>query len=338
MGIKSSLYLQKSFRTLFLCAVLALFFAGCAQIKTRNQISKKDESTPGARQEQPFDERESEVSETEIEKDGGDFQEMPAPKPQKKSSPRLGIILSGGGARTFAHAGVLKILESEKIPVHAIVGLEWASLMAGIYAQDGSVHNLEWKLYKLRDKDLPGQSLLSKAFSKDNVSTMNEYLNTVFQSTRIEKAKLPFSCPSISTDSGSVVWLARGSFKSTIESCLPYPPLFASKGNRFGEPMGLEQAAQWLRREGAEVVVFIDVLSEGDLWKASNLPEDESSRLLWWEVRRQYRSGAKGIDEIIRVPLSRYGIGEFTKRKAIAEAGQGSGRELSRKLLQNHNF
>jgi NTE family protein len=248
------------------------------------------------------------------------------------------LILGAGGARAFAHAGVLKALEMEHIPVHAVVGLEWGSLMAGIFAQEGRVHNLDWKLYKLRDEDLPGQSFLSKAFSKDGISIMSPYLKTVFEDSKIDKAKVDFACPTISTRNGSIGWMEKGSFRSAVEACLPYTPLFAAKDGRFAAPFDLAQAAQWLRRHGAEVVVFVDVLSEGNLWSNGQMPSDESARLLWWEVQHLYRIGAPGVDEVIKVPLASYNLGGFSKRKAISEVGLTAGKDLARRLMRKYNF
>jgi hypothetical protein len=132
--------------------------------------------------------------------------------------------------------------------------------------------------------------------------------------------------------------MEKGPFRAAVESCLPYAPLFAAKEGRFAAPFDLSQAAQWLRRQGADVVVFVDVIAEGDVWNKSSLPNDESARLLWWEVQRHYRQGAKGIDEIIKVPLASYNLNGFSKRKNISEVGLASGRELTRKLMQKHNF
>jgi len=39
-----------------------------------------------------------------------------------EGEPRVGLVLSGGGARGAAHVGVLKVLEEARVPVHAIAG------------------------------------------------------------------------------------------------------------------------------------------------------------------------------------------------------------------------
>lgn len=48
--------------------------------------------------------------------------------------PRLGLVLGGGGARGFAHLGVLKQLEAWRVPVACIAGTSAGSLIGGFYA------------------------------------------------------------------------------------------------------------------------------------------------------------------------------------------------------------
>ena len=48
--------------------------------------------------------------------------------------PRIGLVLSGGGARGSAHIGVLKVLEELRIPIHVVVGTSMGSLVGGSYA------------------------------------------------------------------------------------------------------------------------------------------------------------------------------------------------------------
>ena len=52
----------------------------------------------------------------------------------ENTRPKIGLVLSGGGARGFAHIGVLKILEENNIPVDYVVGTSMGSIIAGLYA------------------------------------------------------------------------------------------------------------------------------------------------------------------------------------------------------------
>src|SRR3954462_15284663 len=48
--------------------------------------------------------------------------------------PRIGLVLSGGGARGAAHIGVLKVLEENHVPIDAIAGTSMGAVVGGLYA------------------------------------------------------------------------------------------------------------------------------------------------------------------------------------------------------------
>src|SRR5258708_28444747 len=52
----------------------------------------------------------------------------------KRTEPKIGLVLGGGGARGLAHIGVLKVLEEEDIPIHMIAGASVGSLIGALYA------------------------------------------------------------------------------------------------------------------------------------------------------------------------------------------------------------
>src|SRR3954466_14148794 len=61
----------------------------------------------------------------------------------KPSRPRIGLVLSGGGARGAAHVGVLKVLESLHVPIDAIAGTSMGALVGGLYASGMSADEIE---------------------------------------------------------------------------------------------------------------------------------------------------------------------------------------------------
>src|SRR5512146_3273549 len=68
--------------------------------------------------------------------------------------PRIGLALGGGGARGFAHVGVLRVLEQEKIPIDLVVGTSVGSLIGALYAEDRNSFELEWTAFQLQKDDL----------------------------------------------------------------------------------------------------------------------------------------------------------------------------------------
>ncbi len=62
------------------------------------------------------------------------FSSLPAGFASDGRVPKIGLVLSGGGARGAAHIGVLKVLEREGIPIDCIAGTSFGALVGGLYA------------------------------------------------------------------------------------------------------------------------------------------------------------------------------------------------------------
>ncbi|HEY8122645.1 MAG TPA: patatin-like phospholipase family protein, partial [Myxococcota bacterium] len=70
---------------------------------------------------------------------------QPAPEAAQpaKGRPRVGLVLSGGGARGIAHIGVLRVLEQHRVPVDLITGTSMGSIIGGLYAAGYSPDEME---------------------------------------------------------------------------------------------------------------------------------------------------------------------------------------------------
>lgn len=66
-----------------------------------------------------------------------------AAEPPAAQRPKIGLVLSGGGARGLAHIGVLRVLEEMQVPVDLIVGTSMGAVVGGAYASGRSVDELE---------------------------------------------------------------------------------------------------------------------------------------------------------------------------------------------------
>ena len=81
-------------------------------------------------------------------------QTVPTPTVSKKGDPRIALVLGGGSAKGFAHVGVIRVLEQEKIPIHMIVGTSVGSLIGGIYASNPDSFQLEWIAFRIDRNDV----------------------------------------------------------------------------------------------------------------------------------------------------------------------------------------
>jgi NTE family protein len=62
---------------------------------------------------------------------------------QSTQRPKVAVVLSGGGAKGFAHIGVLKVLEKEGIPIDIMVGTSIGSIVGGLYALGYTADDIE---------------------------------------------------------------------------------------------------------------------------------------------------------------------------------------------------
>jgi NTE family protein len=66
-----------------------------------------------------------------------------ASDPPSKKVPKIGLVLSGGGARGLAHVGVLKVLEEMRIPISYVAGTSMGAAVGGLYAAGIPADELE---------------------------------------------------------------------------------------------------------------------------------------------------------------------------------------------------
>ena len=71
-----------------------------------------------------------------------------------RERPRVGVVLSGGGAKGSAHIGALKVLEEVGIPVDFVAGTSMGSVVGGMYCLgytpeelDSLIRSIDWSVY-----------------------------------------------------------------------------------------------------------------------------------------------------------------------------------------------
>ena len=88
---------------------------------------------------------------------------------QPKHRPKVGLVLSGGGAKGMSHIGALKIIEELGIPIDYVVGTSIGSIIGGIYALGYSADEMD-SLVRAQDWNL----LMKDQISRRDVSYMNK--------------------------------------------------------------------------------------------------------------------------------------------------------------------
>jgi len=97
-------------------------------------------------------------------------------------SVKIGIALGGGGARGLAHAGVLKVLEEEKIPIHCITGASIGAVVGAMYAQNPNADSMIERFKELFDEGFYNQ--LGLKYLRNNNAKEGSFLHQASHSIR----------------------------------------------------------------------------------------------------------------------------------------------------------
>ncbi|MDO9434984.1 patatin-like phospholipase family protein [Hydrogenophaga sp.] len=209
--------------------------------------------------------------------------------------PRVGLVLSGGGARGFAHVGVLKALEAAKVPVDLIVGTSMGAIIGGLYASGMSADELEREILGVRWGDLfdrrePRQLLSQRRKEEDfelspvlmlgfrdgafvlpsgavSTRSLEMLLRRYTLSTRhlasFDGLPTPFRAVATDMETGQPVVMDHGDLAAALRASMSVPGVFSPlsvEGRILGDG-GLVNnlPIDVARRMGADVVIAVNI-------------------------------------------------------------------------------
>jgi NTE family protein len=173
--------------------------------------------------------------------------------------PKVGLVLSGGGARGLAHVGVLKVLERERIPVDVIAGTSMGAIVGGLYASglsaqevEREVERLDWdnvfasrverrELSQLRkEHDFEVSPLLEIGVGSDGLKAplgslssrvleahLRRLTLSASQTRHFDQLPTPFRAVSTDMETGQAVILSEGDLATALRSSMSVPGIFA---------------------------------------------------------------------------------------------------------------
>jgi NTE family protein len=260
-------------------------------------------------------------------------EEPPAPLPMGVT-PKIALILGPGALRSYAHVGVVQELAKQKMPIHAIAGIEMGALVAAIYANKGQPYDVEWQMMKLKESDIVQKGLLSRDVKPGDVRALNEFMNIALSSNRAENSKVPFACPALQMEKQQVYIMSRGAFTEMLPYCIAFPPLFKPHQQNVAGVLSLKALIDTVRSKGATYVVYVDLLS-GPLRLEG---AEAETQVLWSLAAESLNRKEKGVDFILRVPLKDYDLLDFNKRREMIQKGQHSAQEASVQIGKDLNL
>jgi NTE family protein len=246
------------------------------------------------------------------------------PAKETKAPPKVALVLGGGAARGFAHVGVIRILEQEKIPIHMIVGTSVGSLIGAIYASDPNSLNLERLSFSIERDDIYDYSVIYSKMGPVQGEKLEKFVQTKVKAKTIEKMKIPFYAVATDLNAGNTWVFEKGSVAKAVRASCSIPGIFQplEMGGKMYVDGGVTNnlPVDVARAKGADIIIAVNISKNIQNPQINSLIDVilQSISIMGRELVT-YKS--RSYDVLIEPNVGDVGITDFSQRKRLMEAG-----------------
>ena len=290
---------------------------------------------------------------------------------QPAARPRIALVLSGGGARGFAHIGVLRVLRELHVPVDVVVGTSMGSVVGGAFAAGASVAELDvmarhtdWEAvvgdrpardglaFRRREEDVLLPSRIEFGVHRDGVSlppaaagnaaleqALDRLLPAGTRDKPVSQLALPFRSVASDLLTGEQVDLVDTPLFLAMRASLAVPGVFAPVrvNQRLVVDGGLVRnlPVDMARAMGAEIVIAVNVgtplAPEKELGSALGVAQQMMNILTEQNVQRSLKE-LRPQDILIAPDLNGVSFLDFQRVDRAIRAGEQAARALAARL------
>lgn len=284
---------------------------------------------------------------------------------------RIGLVLSGGGARGAAHIGVLKVLDELRIPIEAVAGTSMGALVGGLYASGMSASEVESLVTSLdwQDafRDRPPRTALGFRRKQDDRNFLVRYSlgvsregfrlpmglvqgqkqtqilrGATLQVADIEdfdRLPIPFRAVATDLESGAPVVMQFGDVVTAMRASMSAPGVFTpvERDGRLLVDGGLSNnlPVDIAREMNVDVLVVVDVSFPLYARDELDSPISVTNQSVAIMVRNRTLERLETLsdeDVLISPQLGTMGSAEFNRVPQALRAGEQAGRAAAEKL------
>jgi len=230
--------------------------------------------------------------------------------------PKIGLVLGGGGALGFAHVGVLRALEAQRVPIDFIAGTSMGAIIGGLYAGGMSpdeiqsfLESLDWT--EVMNDETPRRELYFRRKREDQrylfelglnfdgpklgtgMASGQKFINLLqwktlrsAHITDFDQLPIPYRAMATDLRSGTSHELDRGNLATAMRASMAVPGIFTpvELDGRILVDGGVTEnlPVEVVKAMGAEIVIAVDVGS------AADKVDPERLRTLGGILRRTY--------------------------------------------------
>ena len=280
--------------------------------------------------------------------------------------PKIGLVLSGGGARGFAHIGVLKVLEENNVPIDYIVGTSMGSIIGGLYAIgltpeeiERGVHGIAWdkvfsdfayrdyKSFRRKQDDYDFFNLQRIGISGDGLQispgliegqqielALDRLAHPGFHINDYDKLRIPFRAIATDIATGEPFIIKSGNIARAMRASMSIPgalpPITIDDTLLVDGGIANNVPIDIVRKMGADIVIVVDVSAPLDKKEDIKSGIDVTGQLTTILTRRiadiQIKT-MKGNDVLIVPGAKEITSSDFIKHPELIQAGYISATE-----------
>lgn len=237
--------------------------------------------------------------------------------PIKAERPLVALALGGGGARGFAHVGVIKALEAAGIRPDIVSGSSSGAIVAALYAGGYSGAELERVAVDLDQSSLIDFSFFGQGWVRGEA--LQDFVNRAIGNIPIERLAKPFAVVATDAQSGRMVVFNRGDVGLAVRASSSVPDVFIPPviegivylDGSLTNPVPVRVA----KAMGADFVIAVDLTR-------------------WSRARELAQADLLAADVVIRPQTVRARLLDFTAKAQNIAAGEEAGREAAAEIAR----
>lgn len=267
---------------------------------------------------------------------------------------KIGVALSGGGAKGLAHIGVLKVFEDNNIPIHMIAGTSMGAIIGAFYSAEPNAKKIKKEILENDLNSLLDYTFPRKGFIKGY--KIEEFLEKKLGNLSFKDLKIPLYITAFDIKKKQEVIFSRGSVVRALRASIAIPGLFIPTENNHQilvdgavtDPVPTEI----LEKKGADIIIAVNV---NHMKEKKPLIDQEASfkkdykeipgifqnvsasfQVMGYESAKADLEGDKA-DLIININLEKKATMDFSKAKSIISAGERAAKKSLNQIMKITN-
>lgn len=247
---------------------------------------------------------------------------------RKADRPQIAFVLGGGGARGFAHIGVLKVLDDAGIRADLVVGTSAGSLVGAFYA--GGIRNDELveTALAVQRNELVDFVFPNRGFIEGN--RLQAYMDKALHGRLIEQLDIPFAAIATELRTGRLVAFTRGDTGMAVRASCSVPVIFqptAIQGSEYVDGGLVSPVPARVAREfGADLVIAVDVSRQPAEQKDLDTTTATLAHAFVVMEHALAQEESKLADVVIRPDLAKIPATDLAARSQAIAAGEEAAR------------